>query len=61
MSEEDVIIEISEGGTKLLFKAEDIRRRYVKNVYLPFRSSNKNYELEVNNGLAIITVKKSER
>jgi HSP20 family molecular chaperone IbpA len=46
MSEEDVKI--------------DFRRRYSKNIYLPFTILTENYDLEVKNGLAIIVVKKSE-
>ena len=61
MREEDVMIDISEGGTKLIFNAENINRKYMKNVYLPFKTSAENYEMEVKNGLAIIIVKKSDR
>jgi len=61
MSEEDVKIEITEGGTKLIFKAENNNRRYNKSIYLPFKSSTQNYEMEVKNGLAVIFVKKSDK
>ncbi len=59
ISKEDVIIEFSEGGSKLIFNAENETRKYIKNVYLPYATSAKNYDLEVKNGLAIILVKKS--
>ena len=58
ISEEDVMIEITKGGTKLIFNAENKIRKYTKNIYLPFKTSTENYELEVKNGLAIIVVKK---
>lgn len=61
MSEEDVFIEIIEGGTKLLFNAENNNRKYTKSIYLPFTSSIENYEIEVKNGLAVILVKKSDK
>jgi HSP20 family molecular chaperone IbpA len=61
LSEEDIVIDIKERGTKLIFKAEGNNRKYNKSVYLPFKSSNNDYELEVKNGLAIIKVKKSKR
>jgi len=58
MNEEDVIINISERGTELIFNAENNIRKYKKTVYLPFKTSVDNFEMEVKNGLAIITVKK---
>lgn len=58
MNEEDVMIKITEGGTKLIFDAENKIRKYTKNIYLPFKASAENYKLEVKNGLAIIIVKK---
>jgi len=61
MSEGDVIIAFSEGGSTLIFNAENESRKYIKNVYLPFASSTKDYDMEVKNGLAIILVKKSDK
>jgi len=61
MSEEDVIIDFSEGGNKLIFNAENKNRRFMKNVHLPFASSPKGIEMEVKNGLAIIIAKKMDR
>ncbi len=58
MNEEDVMINISERGTELIFNAENNIRMYKKTVYLPFKTSVDNFEMEVKNGLAIITVKK---
>ncbi len=60
MSEEDVIIDFSEGGNKLIFNAENKNRRFMKNIHLPFASSPNDIKMEVNNGLAIIIAKKME-
>jgi len=59
VSKEDVILDFSEGGNKLDFSAETETRKYIKNINLPFAISSKNYDIEVKNGLAIISVKKS--
>lgn len=60
MSEENVIIDFSEGGNKLIFNAENANRRFKKNIHLPFASSPNDIEMEVKNGLAIIIAKKME-
>ena len=61
MSEEDVIIEFNNGGNQLFFKAENTNRKFMKTVQLPFISSQRDYEIDVKNGLAIILAKKSEK
>ena len=61
MSKEDVQINFSEGGTKLIFNAGNHIRKFVKHIYLPFKSSVNDSKLEVNNGLAIIKVKSSNK
>ncbi|MFX1591246.1 MAG: Hsp20/alpha crystallin family protein [Promethearchaeota archaeon] len=61
MSEEDVMIDIIEGGTKLIFNAENRNRSYMKSVRLPFKSSAELFEMEVKNGLAIIKVRKLDK
>ena len=61
MSKKDVMIDFSEEGSKLIFNAENNNRKFMKSVYLPFKSSTEDYEMEVKNGLAIITVKKSDK
>ena len=58
MNKEDVIINFSEGGNKLIFNAENETRKYVKNIYLPFAALTKDYDIEVRNGLAVILVKR---
>ncbi|MFX1567114.1 MAG: hypothetical protein ACFFCV_01965 [Promethearchaeota archaeon] len=57
-SKEDVVLDFSEGGTKLIFNAENETRKYMKNIYVPFALSSKSYDIEVNNGIAIISIKK---
>ena len=61
INEEDVKIDISEGGTELMFNAENNNRRYMKKFFLPFKDLTKDYEIEVKNGLAIILVKRVEK
>ncbi len=61
MSEEDVILDFTDGGNQLLFKAENENRKFMKTVHLPFTSSLRDYEIEVKNGLAIIIAKKSDK
>ena len=61
ISEEDVKIDITEGGNNLRFVAESIKRRYSKNFVLPFRFFTKDCEIEVKNGLAIIRIKKLDK
>lgn len=53
-----VILSINEDATKLKVSAESDFRKYLKEIKLPFQSSLENYNLEVNNGIAIITLKK---
>ncbi|MFX1379426.1 MAG: hypothetical protein ACFFA4_10070 [Promethearchaeota archaeon] len=61
INEEDAKINISEKGTKLIFNAENNIRRYKKTIDLPFKTCVGNYEMEVKNGLGIITVKKLDK
>ncbi|MFW9818778.1 MAG: hypothetical protein ACFFE5_04145 [Candidatus Thorarchaeota archaeon] len=58
INKEDIMVNIIEKGTKIIFSAENSIRRYKKIVPLPFKASSKNYEVEVKNGLVIINVKK---
>jgi HSP20 family molecular chaperone IbpA len=59
--EDDVKIDIIEGGTKLIFNAANNNRRYMKDIFLPFEVSTNDYEIEVKNGLAIILVNRLEK
>jgi HSP20 family molecular chaperone IbpA len=58
MSEEDIIFNISESGKRLNFSAKNAFRTYSKSITLPFKSTNENCDLEVKNGLAIISIQK---
>ncbi len=60
INEEEIMIDICDEGNKLIFKAENENRKYIKNVNLPLITSTKDYNVEVKNGLAIILIKKSE-
>ena len=61
MNEEDVVININEKGTELILNAENNVRRYKKTINLPFKTDIDHYDMEVKNGLAIITVKKLDK
>ncbi len=61
MSEEDIKIDINDGGDQLTIKAENKNRKYMKTIQLPFISSLKECDTEVKNGLAIILVKKLDK
>ena len=54
MDESNVNIRFENKGRKLIFTAENEKRRFMKAVNLPFKSSETEYEIEVNNGIAII-------
>jgi HSP20 family molecular chaperone IbpA len=58
INKEDILINLSDKGTRLIFIAENTIKRYKKMISLPFKTSIDNYEMEVKNGLAIIHVKK---
>ena len=54
IDQEDIILEFSEEGRKLTFRAHNENRNYLKQIYLPFRSSLNNCTFEINNGILII-------
>ncbi len=56
MDESNINIRFENKGKKLIFTAETEKRRFMKSVNLPFKSSETEYEIEVNNGIAIIKV-----
>lgn len=60
IEENNVNIEFNEDGNQLIFSAENGERRYSKTISLSFKSSKKDCELEVNNGIAILKARKSE-
>lgn len=61
MEEDNVRIDFSEEGRRIIFTAENKNRKYTKSIPLPFKSSKRDYKLEVNNGLAILKVYKSDK
>lgn len=56
MGTDNVNIRFEDKGRKLIFTAENEKRRFMKSVNLPFKSSETECEIEVNNGIAIIKV-----
>jgi HSP20 family molecular chaperone IbpA len=56
INKEDVEITFRNGGKSLVFRAQNEVRTYEKTVPLSFKSSERNYDLEVNNGIAIIKI-----
>lgn len=58
MSKEDVTVDISEEGSTLIFTAENVNRKFMKNINLPFISSIENSEIDIKNGLALLKVHK---
>ena len=60
IEENNVNIEFNEDGNQLIFSAESGERKYSKTISLSFKSSKKDCELEVNNGIAILKARKSE-
>jgi len=60
IEENNVHIEFNEDSNQLIFSAENGGRRYSKTISLPFKSSKKDCELEVNNGIVILKARKSE-
>jgi len=57
IAKEDIDFRFGDTGRELVFRAENESRKYMTTIHLPFQSSGENCELEVNNGVAIITVR----
>ena len=55
---EDILVNFHDEGRKLTFAAQNEKRNYVKQIQLPFKSSMDHYTIEVNNGIAILKVKR---
>ncbi|HDZ18278.1 hypothetical protein LCGC14_0590810 [marine sediment metagenome] len=60
IKQENVQLEFNEYGNQVKFTAENGDRRYSKIIYLPFKSSKVDCELEVNNGIAILKASKTK-
>lgn len=58
INQEDILVNFHDEGRKLTFSAQNEKRNYVKQIHLPFKSSMDNYSIEVNNGIAILKVKR---
>lgn len=56
MDKSNVNIRFEDKGRKLIFIAENKKRKFMKSINLPFKSSETECETEVNNGIAIIKV-----
>jgi HSP20 family molecular chaperone IbpA len=54
----DVMIDFDIDGKILMFTAQNKKRKYCKEITLPSKLLNANYELDVNNGIAYIKLKK---
>lgn len=58
MDKDNVNVSFNDKGSELIFNAENRNRKYMKNIPLPFKSSKKDFQLEVNNGIANIKLSK---
>jgi HSP20 family molecular chaperone IbpA len=61
MGEDNVNIKFEEKGKKLIFTAKNEKRKFTKAIPLPFYSSESECEIEVNNGIAIIKVSRTDK
>ncbi|MFX0070895.1 MAG: hypothetical protein ACFFAO_07380 [Candidatus Hermodarchaeota archaeon] len=52
----DITIEFNAEGDQLIFSATNANRNYVKKIDLPFKTSKKQYDLEVNNGVIVLKI-----
>ncbi|HDZ18150.1 MAG TPA: hypothetical protein ENH75_07670 [archaeon] len=59
MNKEDVDIILKDEGRIFMVTAENENRKYMKTIPFPFKTSLKNYRMEVNNGIATIKVIKA--
>lgn len=55
----DIKLDLDDSENKLIISAENQIRKYIKEVYLPFKTSLKDYNLEVNNGIATLIIRRS--
>ena len=60
IEEEDIFVSFNEDGSKITIIAQNEKRKYQKDISLPFKASENNYTLKVNNGLAILRVNCNE-
>jgi len=60
IEEEDIFVSFNDDGTKMTVLAQNEKRKYQKDIHLPFKASENNYTLKVKNGLAILRVNYNE-
>ena len=58
MDKDNVNISFNDQRNELIFNAENKNRKYMKHIPLPFKSSKKDVQIEVNNGIANIKLSK---
>jgi len=58
MDKDNVNISFNDQRNELIFNAENKNRKYMKTIPLPFKSSKKDVQIEVNNGIANIKLSK---
>lgn len=54
------LLNLKRKGKKLIFTAKNEKRKFIKAIPLPFKSSERECEVEVNNGIAIINISKTD-
>jgi HSP20 family molecular chaperone IbpA len=58
INQDEILVNFHDEGRKLTVSAQNEKRNYVKQIQLPFKSSMDHYTIEVNNGIAILKVKR---
>ena len=58
INQDDILVNFHDEGRKITFSAQNEKRNYVKQIQLAFKSSMDNYSIEVNNGIAVLKVKR---
>jgi len=59
INQNEILVNFHDEGRKLTFSAQNEKRNYVKQIQLPFKSSMDHYTIDVNNGIAILKVKRA--
>ncbi len=59
IEKEDIKLNLNQEGNKINITAQSQIRKYLKEVRLPFKTSLKKYDLEVNNGIATLKIWRS--
>lgn len=56
VKEKEISVSFNEDGSRLTFFAKNKKRKYHKDIHLPFKASENDCSVKVNNGLAIVKV-----